>query len=153
MNLQKIKSKRVILIIAFLTSFIIGTILIFTVPTSVKATYGLTAKTDDGIFISFNIFEPVGREAQSKPAVLIGHGVMANKEFMKGYAIELAAALFDFRGHGQSTGELDINKLVYDVNAVIDFLNTTSCVNVDINNLGYIGYSMGGFAGIPLLIH
>ncbi len=152
MNRNKLLSKRVISGIFFLTLFTVGTILIFTVPFNVKITYGLSVHTDDGVVISFNLFEPAGRETESKPAVIIGHGVMANKEFMKGYAIEIAAAGFvavalDFRGHGQSTGELETSKLIHDVNAIINFLNTTTLTTIDMNRLAYVGYSMGGGPG------
>ena len=99
-------NKRKFLIGVFFSIFLIGTILIFITPLAVKATYGGIAITTDGESISFNVFEPAGREAITKPAVIIGHGFMANKEIMKGYAVELAAAgfvaiPFDFRGHGQ----------------------------------------------------
>jgi hypothetical protein len=69
---------------------------------------------------------------------------------MKGYAIELAAAGFvvvtlDFRGHGQSTGVLSRTRLLYDVLAVKTYLAMR--LDVDIHNLAYIGYSMGGTPG------
>ena len=79
-NLSK---KQLILIISFLIIYIVGTILIFTVPFSVKNTYGLSTVTEDGVTISFNIFEPQGG-ATTKPAFLIGHGSMVNKEMVKG---------------------------------------------------------------------
>ena len=151
-NRNKFLSKKVLIALVFLILFTVGTVLIFTVPFSVKITYSLSVQTDDGVTIYFNLFEPAGRETEKKPAVIIGHGVMANKEFMKGYAIDLAAAGFaaialDFRGHGQSTGFLDTDKLTYDIDAIIDFLNSTPPTAIDMNNLGYIGYSMGGFPG------
>ncbi|MFW9938462.1 MAG: alpha/beta hydrolase [Candidatus Thorarchaeota archaeon] len=155
-----ITKKRMFLLIFFISVFIIGTILIFTVPFSVKSTYGLTTKTNDGVTISFNVFEPKENLYQKyngndkKKAVIIGHGFMANKEILKGYAIELAAAgfvavVFDFRGHGQSLGQLDRGELIDDVRAIKDYLNSRS--DIDINNLGYIGYSMGGGPGNQII--
>lgn len=152
--------KRVILILLFLSVFITGTILIFTVPFSVKSTYGLTTQTVDGVTISFNVFEPQESLYQKyngnnkKKAVIIGHGVMANKEILKGYAIELAVAgfvavAFDFRGHGQSYGQLNREGLINDVRAIKAYLNTRD--DVDIHNLGYIGYSMGGGPGNQII--
>ena len=126
--------------------FTIGTIFMFTTPPSVKASYGLTTQTEDGVSISFNVFEPV-TPGSNRPAIIIGHGIMVNKEMLKGYALELAAAgfiavPFDFRGHGQSMGGFDRNNMVKDIEAIKNYLNTRT--DVDSSNLGYIGYSMGG---------
>jgi len=148
------KKKRTLLICVFFTIFLIFTILIFFIPISVKATYGGVVATSDGESISFNVFEPSSREAETKPAVIIGHGFMANKEIMKGYAVELAAAgfvavPFDFRGHGQSSGLLENNKLINDVLAIKSYLASRG--DIDMNNLGYIGYSMGGGPGNEII--
>ncbi|MFX0011574.1 MAG: alpha/beta hydrolase, partial [Candidatus Hermodarchaeota archaeon] len=126
--------------------YILGTVLIFTVPFSVKSTYGLTTLTDDGVSIAFNVFEP-SEEGTDRPAFLIGHGSMVNKEMVKGYAIELAAAgfiavPFDFRGHGQS-GSGGTDNMTKDVVAVREYLRLNRN-DIDMNSLGYIGYSMGG---------
>jgi len=120
--------------------FIIGTILIFITPTNIKITYGRTVKTSDGETISFNVLEPK-RGGINKKAVIIGHGIMSNKEMMKGYAIELAAAgfvaiPFDFRGHGQSSGELDRNKLINDIQAILSYVNSRTDINS--SALGYL---------------
>ncbi len=144
---------RIVITIAFLTTFILGTILIFTTPTSVKITYSQSVETKDGVQISFNVFEPVNGEKEKK-AVIIGHGIIVNKETLKSYAIELAAAGYlavsiDFRGHGQSSGKLTIDDLSYDVKAVKAYLEERG--DVDTHNLGYIGYSMGGFPGNELV--
>ncbi|MFX1566842.1 MAG: alpha/beta hydrolase [Promethearchaeota archaeon] len=152
--------KKILLIFTFLIVFITGTVLIFTIPLSVKSTYGLTTQTVDGVTISFNVFEPKETFYQKyngnndKKAIIIGHGVMANKEILKGYAIELAnagfiAVVFDFRGHGQSLGELDRGEIIDDVRAIKEYLNSRD--DVDINNIGYIGYSMGGYPGIQII--
>ncbi len=142
--------KKIALICLLFSLFIIGTILIFTIPVSVKATYGQTVTTDDGVIIYFNVYEPVHGD-NVKDAIIIGHGGSANKEFMKGYAIEMAAAGFvavtlDFRGHGQSTGEIDFALLINDVRAIKDeYLAQRGDINM--SNLGYLGYSMGGYPG------
>ena len=154
MNLKSEDKKRVVLICVFFSIFLCGTILMFITPISVKATYGNTAITSDGESISFNVFEPAGRESIQKPAVIIGHGIMANKEIMKSYAVELAAAgfvavPFDFRGHGQSSGVLNEPKLINDVNAIKDYLASRG--DIEMNSLGYIGYSMGGFPGNEII--
>ncbi|MHA1725135.1 MAG: alpha/beta hydrolase [Promethearchaeota archaeon] len=153
---KSIINKRVALFVIFLALFICGTVLIFTVPTSIKITYSQKIQTEDGVTIYFNVFEPdeklyqAKNGAAKKKVILIGHGHRANKEMLKGYAIELAAAgfiaiPFDFRGHGQSTGVLERDKLRLDVQAILKYLETRD--DVDLNNFGYIGYSMGGFPG------
>ena len=141
--------KNKFFIILFLSMFLMGTFLIFTTPSSIKVRYGLTTLTKDGETISFNVFEP-DNDNKNKKAIIIGHGIMANKEFMKGYAIELAAAgfvavPFDFRGHGQSSGDLNQNLLINDVKAIKAYLDSRG--DIDMDNLGYIGYSMGGVPG------
>ena len=145
MNKLNLSKKRIELICIFLVVFVVGTIFIFIVPLSVKSTYGLSTQTDDGVTISFNVFEPLDG-GLNKPAFIIGHGSMVNKEMVKGYALELAAAgfvavPFDFRGHGQSTSG-DSSLKINDVIAIKEYLQTRGDINMD--SLGYIGYSMGG---------
>ncbi len=145
MNKFNLSKKRIALTCIFLAIFVIGTVFIFIVPLSVKSTYGLSTQTDDGITISFNVFEPLDG-GLNKPAIIIGHGSMVNKEMVKGYALELAAVgfvavPFDFRGHGQSTTG-DSSLKINDVIAIKEYLQTRG--DVDMDSLGYIGYSMGG---------
>ncbi|TXT60404.1 MAG: conserved membrane protein of unknown function [Promethearchaeota archaeon] len=152
--LKKNTWNRIIIILAFSLIFGLSTIMMFTTPPNVKSQYGLTAKTEDGVNIAFNVFEPTNEPTELKKAVIIGHGYMANKEFMKGYALELASAGFvaitlDFRGHGQSTGSLERGSLIDDVRAIKEYL--ASREDIDINNLGYIGYSMGGGPGNQII--
>jgi len=141
-----ITKKRIILITLFLLTFIIGTVLIFITPIGIKSTYGKTVKTSDGVTVSFNVFEPKNGGSDKK-AIILGHGVMSNKEMLKGYAIEFAAAgfvaiPFDFRGHGQSTGEHRSGSLTNEIQAIISYLESRP--DIDTSNLGYLGYSMGG---------
>ena len=138
--------KRMKLICLFFSLFVIGTVLIFVTPIGVKSTYGKTVKTIDGVTISFNVFEP-SRGGTNKKAIILGHGVMSNKEMLKDFAVEFAAAgfvavPFDFRGHGQSTGNHTGGSLTNDINAIISYLNTR--FDIDTSNLAYFGYSMGG---------
>ncbi len=141
-----ITKKRIILISIFLLTFIIGTVLMFITPIGIKSTYGKTVKTSDGITVSFNVFEPKNG-GMNKKAVILGHGVMSNKEMLKDFAVEFAAAgfvaiPFDFRGHGQSTGEHSWGSLTNDIQAIVSYLNTRP--DIDTSNLAYLGYSMGG---------
>ena len=149
MERNTMDKRRLVLILTFLSIFIIGTFLIFTIPPDIKITYGKTVQTKDGETISFNVFEP-NDGGKRKPAILIGHGTMVNKETLKEFAIELAASgfvaiAFDFRGHGQSSGEINRNLLTQDVKAIKEYLETRG--DIYIHKLGYIGYSMGGGPG------
>ncbi|MFX0106270.1 MAG: alpha/beta hydrolase, partial [Candidatus Hodarchaeota archaeon] len=146
MNRIEITRKRIILLCGFLVIFVIGTILIFMIPLGVKSTYNQTVQTSDGVTISFNVFEP-NRDGLNKKAIILGHGVMSNKEMLKDFALEFAAAgfvavPFDFRGHGQSTGEHRWGSLTNDIQAIISYLESRP--DIDITNLSYLGYSMGG---------
>ena len=153
MNKFDITRKKLILITVFLTVFIIGTVLILTIPFDVKSTYGQTVQTTDGVTISFNVFEP-RRTGLNKKAVILGHGSMSNKEMLTGNAIELAAAgfvavTFDFRGHGQSTGTPEWESFTNDIDAIVSYLNSRADINT--SALGYFGFSMGGFPGMQIV--
>ncbi|MHA1932508.1 MAG: alpha/beta hydrolase, partial [Promethearchaeota archaeon] len=133
MNKFEITRKKILLITLFLAIFITGTVLILIIPLGVKSTYGQTVQTTDGVTISFNVFEPK-TGGVNKKAIILGHGVMSNKEMLNDYAIEFAAAgfvavPFDFRGHGQSTGEHRSGSLTNDIDAIVSYLNTRSDID------------------------
>jgi len=172
------KAKRELLtIIIFAAVFLSGIIVFNVTPLNVKKTYNQTVTTSDGVPICYDVFEPANDLTAKKPAVIIGHGVMVNKEMMRLIALELAkngfvVVAFDFRGHGQSGGTLPPSSmagitgvggieqlasdnesgLTKDILAIKGYLEE---VRNDINmtNLGYVGYSMGGGAGFELLSH
>ncbi|HEY0089829.1 MAG TPA: hypothetical protein VGB37_13355, partial [Candidatus Lokiarchaeia archaeon] len=111
MNREQLDLKRIVLASIFLSFFILGTYLIFTTPSNVKIVYNRTVQTKDKEQISFDTFQPKEHEKGRMKAVIIGHGIMVNKEMMKSFALEIAASGYfvvtvDFRGHGLSTGEL-----------------------------------------------
>ena len=138
--------KKANLICLFFSFFLIGTVLMFITPIGVKSAYGKTVTTTDGVSITFNVFEP-NRGGTNKKAIILGHGVMSNKEMLKGFAVEFAAAgfvavSFDFRGHGQSAGDHTGGSLTNDIYAIVSYLNTRS--DIDTSNLAYFGFSMGG---------
>ncbi len=146
MSRIELTRKRIILLCLFSIIFVLGTVLIFITPIGVKATYNQTVQTSDGITISFNVFEPEV-SGMNKKAIILGHGVMSNKEMLKDYALEFAAAgfvavPFDFRGHGQSTGDHRSGSLLNDIQAIVSYLQSRP--DIDTTNLGYLGYSMGG---------
>jgi len=149
MEWKDLDKKRIILISIFLSIFILGTFLIFSTPSSIKVRYNLTVETSDNEQISFNLYEPVDGDDKMK-AIIIGHGLIVNKEMLKGFAIEIATSGFvvvtcDFRGHGLSSGELDYKDLKNDVKAIKKYLLARG--DIDDDDFGYLGYSMGGYPG------
>lgn len=166
--------KRGILLLVFLSLFIVGTLGFFLTPT-INQSLNMFTETDDGVEIAFDVFEPKNDLSLNKKAVILGHGICANKEFMRLVSKDLAehgfvAVPFDFRGHGRSSGDfnfmgesikdsfadgnfdqmpdLNFNTLLKDVQAIKTYLQNRG--DIDMNNLGYLGYSMGGGVGFAL---
>jgi uncharacterized protein len=84
------------------------------------------------------------------PAVVICHGIGSRKESHGAFAGFMAqhgfaALCFDFRGHGESDGQLDEHTLD-DVRAAIDFVATRP--EVDPARLALRGSSMGGMLAL-----
>jgi pimeloyl-ACP methyl ester carboxylesterase len=143
---MKIKKYQLVLTFVFLGMFTIGAIGLNTYPGDVFR--GTTvATTSDGVSISFNLYCKSTIPA-NRPVIVMGHGVIVNKEMMTNYAIELAAhdfvvASIDWRGHGHSGGILENDKLILDLEAVIAAIPTL-VPSANMSALGLIGYSMGG---------
>ncbi|OLS14926.1 MAG: alpha/beta hydrolase fold protein [Promethearchaeota archaeon CR_4] len=167
-SLSSKAKKQFLVIVLFAGIFLAGIIVFHFVPVEVKRTYNQFTTTTDGVSICYDVFEPVNNLSTNKPAVILGHGIMVNKEIMRLIAIDLAkvgfvAVPFDFRGHGLSSGKLafsypieasttcEESPLEYDILAIKAYLNSRG--DVDMKNLGYVGYSMGGGAGFALLSH
>ncbi|MDE3088230.1 MAG: alpha/beta hydrolase [Chloroflexota bacterium] len=84
------------------------------------------------------------------PAVVICHGIGSRKENQSGFAGFMAqhgfaALCFDFRGHGESEGQLDDHPLD-DVSAAIDLIAGRE--EVDRSRLALRGSSMGGMLAL-----
>ncbi len=104
--------------------------------------------------ISFNLYQPK-ELSQPTPVVVMGHGIIVNKEMMTNFAIELAhrgfiVASLDWSGHGQSTGYL--SNLTADLEAVIAKIPTLQPL-ANMSALALLGYSMGGFATYPYAVN
>ncbi len=144
MNLKKI---QYIVLIIFICMTLIGIFgLLFYPPNIIKTNH--TATTSDGVIISYNLYQPIGLTGPT-PVVVMGHGIIVNKEMMTNFAVELAArgyivASLDWRGHGLSTGSLDIAKLPLDLEAVIANI-PLQAPYADMSTLALSGYSMGGW--------
>lgn len=109
-----------------------------------------TTWTSDTVSICYDLYQPRSGPASPEPhpVVFIGHGIMVNKEMMTNFALELASqgyivANIDWRGHGQSTGDLAAEGLMRDLEAVLSDVAARS--PSDMNRMALLGYSMGGF--------
>ncbi|WP_371806149.1 alpha/beta hydrolase [Candidatus Lokiarchaeum ossiferum] len=123
-------------------------------PANIRRTYNQTTVTSDGVSIVYDVFEPKSDTPSLRTGVILGHGVMVNKNFMRTIALDLASQGFvaialDFRGHGRSGGTLEEGDITTDILAIKEVMTQRGDINM--TNLGYIGYSMGGGAGFRLL--
>ena len=89
------------------------------------------------------------------PAVVICHGIGSRKESHGAFAGWMAqhgfaALCFDFRGHGESEGQLDDHTLD-DVSAAIDFVTTRQ--EVDRSRVALRGSSMGGMLALHAAVN
>ncbi|NVM53603.1 MAG: alpha/beta fold hydrolase [Candidatus Helarchaeota archaeon] len=95
------------------------------------------------------VYTPTDTSSNDLPGIVIGHGFVSNKQAMQGIALELVKCGFvviniDFRGHGQSGGNLERDALIDDVYAAVQYLKNLPYVNN--NSIGLVGHSMGGAA-------
>jgi pimeloyl-ACP methyl ester carboxylesterase len=143
---QKTRRTGIVIIAAVL--FSAGVIGLHTPPVS-RSTYHTT--TSDHVTIYYDLYQPQSSDSAGSglhPVVFIGHGIMVNKEMMTNFAVELATqgyivAAVDWRGHGQSTGDLTREGLIKDLEAVLTDVAVRS--PADMNRIALLGYSMGGF--------
>lgn len=134
--------------------FVSGIAIFSAVPSGINRQLNQYTTTIDNINICYDIFEPKDDSSDEKTAIILGHGVMVNKNFMRTIALDLASqgfvvAALDFRGHGRSGGSLRTGNITDDIRAVKAVLANRGDINM--SNLGYLGYSMGGGAGFNLL--
>lgn len=106
----------------------------------------------DGVILKGWLVKPI-RPRIPSPAVIICHGLGANKSDFTGLAAALsrrgyAVLLFDFRAHGESGGSR--TSLGYheqsDILAALDFLRTRA--GIDATRIGIYGFSLGGSSAI-----
>ena len=108
--------------------------------------------SEDGVFLKGWLIKPPHPRKKS-PAIIICHGVGANKSDFTELAVSLAARgyfvlLFDFRAHGESSGNR--TSLGYheqkDVLAALGILKARK--EIDRHRIGIYGFSMGGSTAI-----
>ena len=96
------------------------------------------------------LFIPSDNPDFKKPAVVLCHGVIVNKEYMEAMAQTLSengviALTFDLGGYGESSKrEESEEKNVAEILACVKYLGSLD--SVDKKNIGLIGHSMGGTA-------
>ncbi len=141
-----VKRYQIALLLAFGALVATGIIGLNVTPVDIERTSHV-AITSDGVDISFNLYKKTDIP-DNRPVVIMGHGVIVNKEMMTNYAIELAArgfivASIDWRGHGLSGGPLTNSGLDLDLAAVIAQV-AALVPAANMSALGLMGYSMGG---------
>ena len=122
-------------------------------PSIYQAAYEpVSFSTADGIILKGWLVKPAHPVSQS-PAIIICHGVGANKSDFTELAVSLArrgfsVLLFDFRAHGESGGRR--SSLGYheqkDVAAALEFLKARPAI--DAKRIGIYGLSMGASTAI-----
>lgn len=132
--------------LVFIVLTIVGIVGINILPVN-SSTITLQTVTTDGVTIFYNLYQPKGL-THKRPVVIIGHGIMVNKEMMTNFATELVdqgyiVASLDWRGHGQSTGNLSREGLYLDLEAVVT--DIPAHAPADMERIALLGYSMGGF--------
>jgi dipeptidyl aminopeptidase/acylaminoacyl peptidase len=112
----------------------------------------VTFVTKDGLTLSGWLIKP-DQSGGKKPAIIICHGLGANKSDFTDLAVFLArrdyfVLTFDFRAHGDSAGSR--TSLGYDeqkdVNAAFHYLSSRP--EVDQGRIGIFGFSLGGSTAI-----
>lgn len=105
-----------------------------------------------GLVLAASLYVPAGaeREAVPLPGLIVAHGAGSNHrrhaEFsLTACAAGMAVLAIDFRGHGESGGELD-GPAEQDILAAAALLRNHPLV--DPGRIGYRGSSMGGYYGL-----
>ncbi len=122
-------------------------------PSRFKAEYETVVfRSGDGIELKGWLVKPRRARRQS-PAIIICHGLGANKSDFTELAVALSARgysvlLFDFRAHGDSGGSSSSLGLYEqeDILAALGFLRLRS--DIDRDRIAIYGFSMGGSAAI-----
>jgi dipeptidyl aminopeptidase/acylaminoacyl peptidase len=122
-------------------------------PSAYQADYeDVSFTSTDGIILKGWFVKPA-RHVQRSSAIIICHGVGANRSDFTGLAASLSqrghfVLLFDFRAHGESGGKR--TSLGYheqkDIDAALAFLKTRR--EIDPRRIGIYGFSMGGSSAI-----
>ncbi|MBN2157025.1 MAG: alpha/beta fold hydrolase [Candidatus Lokiarchaeota archaeon] len=146
--------KKLIVFLICSGAFVSCVLTINLLPTGITKSLNNCTLTSDGVKIYYDLFIPKDDTSTNKTGIILGHGIMVNKQFLRTIAMDLAnhgfvVAALDFRGHGRSGGGLGTGNITTDIIAIKNVLSLRGDINM--SNLGYLGYSMGGGAGFQLL--
>ena len=96
-----------------------------------------TLTSADGTKLASLVYTPTNTTTGDLPGIVVCHGFTCNKQAMQGIALELVKCGFvvvalDFRGHGESEGNLDADRLllVDDVMAAVQYLKNLPYVSI-----------------------
>lgn len=113
---------------------------------------GLRRGDRSGPVIASTLYLPAGAHHREppRPAVIVGHGAGSRRQRHDSFCraaclVGLVVLAIDFRGHGESTGELD-GPAEEDIFAAATLLRSHPLV--DGRRIGYRGSSMGGYYGL-----
>lgn len=110
---------------------------------------GADLTASDGVRIA-GWYIPAGNQGAAVPTIVLAHGNGKSKSEMLSWAEPLHAeynlVLFDFRNHGQSSGDLSTLGVreVRDLHAIVDWLERTKSPP----SIAVLGVSMGGATAI-----
>jgi pimeloyl-ACP methyl ester carboxylesterase len=110
---------------------------------------GSAVTASDGTRIA-GWYIPAANQNAAAPTIVLAHGAGKTKSEMLAWAVPLHAdynlVLFDFRNHGQSSGEVTTLGVreVHDLQAVLDWLEQTKAPP----SVAVLGVSMGGVTAI-----
>ncbi|MHA1723645.1 MAG: alpha/beta hydrolase [Promethearchaeota archaeon] len=155
------KFKKFVLCVIFLAMFILGTYLLYTIPTSVKIYSNMKIQEENGDFLYINIISPHESLYQQengyekKNVIFLLHDGWQNKETMKALGIELATAGFlvvslDFRGLGRSSLTNNITEWKNDIVTVKAYL-LEERNDINTEAFGIVGHGLGGIMGYSYL--
>ncbi len=104
-------------------------------------------ETSDSVVIQGHLYSSGGPR---RKVVVMAHELPYDQTAWTEFALELAgrgidALTFDFRGYGETGGELDISKLDLDLEAAVRFINSRDYAQVYV-----FGASMGGTATLKV---
>lgn len=107
--------------------------------------------------ISAVVHSPSAKPHDAMPTIIYGHGFTGNKTGDNRMGVQLARKLcqegyqvirFDYIGSGESEGEFATHTYftgwVKDFQSVLAWVRTTEDIDVDLDNIGLIGHSLGG---------
>ncbi|MHA1913411.1 MAG: alpha/beta hydrolase family protein [Promethearchaeota archaeon] len=145
-NLRTNRKKLTILLSFFIIIIGVVPLLILTYIPELKHFYTIEPvglETEDGIYISAYKYTPKGEKNHG--GIIVSHSFFGSKLNMQPLSIELVKRGFtvlsiDFRGHGASAGFFYRHLLIKDIQAAVDYFESSVPY---VTEIGLIGHSLG----------